>query len=239
MRHHFTVRLGFVCTLVFSLTLILITLAFCATPNVQSTPASTAAPPVLNATDLAALRAELHQIARDEMVAGLDRAERGAIDTATEAMKHNDATMSYVSWFTTVSFGILTIIIGVGISIVLTGEYGLVKEARQNVKKANEEATAAKDEAVASSARVRQVETEAKATVERFKIAYDRAEAFDAAAEDALSEIHKYVESLPAVESPIIRGGRPEFPPSDEMMEMEEADLLVILGEKMIRPART
>jgi tetratricopeptide (TPR) repeat protein len=175
-----------------------------------------------NNADAAELREQMRQIAREEATASLDKAERGAIDTAAEAMKHNDATMSYVSWLTTILFGFLTIFTGVGLGTVIYGEYGLVKDARANLKKAN-------DDAAASSAIIKQLEQAS----ERVKVSYDRATAFDVAAANALTEIAKYLESLPDVELPAILGGPPEFPTPDEVMKMEEADMVIVLGEKV------
>jgi tetratricopeptide (TPR) repeat protein len=179
--------------------------------------------------DTAELREQMRRIAHDEVTMSLDKAEKGAIDTATAAMKHNDTTMSYVSWLTTILFGFLTIFAGLGIGTVIYGEYGLVKDARANLEKAKREATA-------SNAAIQNLEQNIKSASERVKISYDQAVAFDNAAANALTEISKYLESLPDIESSAILGGPAEFPTPDEVMEMEEVDVVLVLGEKITPP---
>jgi len=191
-----------------------------ATDQTQPSGAPKSEPQASSTVDLNSLREQMRQIARDENTASLTGAERGAIEVATAAMKHNDTTMSVVSWVTGIAVAIITIITAGGVGTLLYGQYGLLSEAKKKIETMNQEAAA-------SNARIQQVEKEARETAESISAFVSR----------ALEDTDKYSESLPTIESPVVLGGPPEIPRANEVMQMEEADILTVIGEKF-RPQK-
>jgi tetratricopeptide (TPR) repeat protein len=187
--------------------------------------AQTVASGGLSQLELFELQDQMRQIARDEVSARINSAERGAIDSASSAMKHNDATMSYISWFNTLCLGLITLVTAGGVGILLYGQSGIIKSAADVAEKAKNDAVGARDTAAASLLKLQQVETDASAVAERMK-------AQDAATSTALTNLRNYSASLPFVESPSIAGGAAELPPAEEVMQMEEADILTLLEER-------
>lgn len=171
------------------------------------------------------LQERMRQIARDEVSARISSAEKGAIDSASSAMKHNDATMSYISWFNTLCLGLITLVTVGGVGLLFYGQWGIIKNAQDTAEKAKNDAVAARDTAVASFQKLQQFEQDAAAVAERMK-------AQNEATSNALVNLRNYSASLPFVESPSITGGAAELPPADEVMQMEEADVLTLLEER-------
>jgi hypothetical protein len=181
----------------------------------------TAAPPPRSTTDLGSLLEQMRQIARDENATSLAGAERGAIEVATAAMKHNDTTMSVVSWVTGVAVAIITIITAGGVGTLLYGQHGLLADAKKEVAEAKQKV----EEAAASIERIHQLEVGATETAGRIS-------AFDKVIHSALEVTDRYSESLPTVESIGVLGKPTEIPPANDVMQMEEADILTVVGEK-------
>lgn len=195
--------------------------ASAANGQTPSAPAPKTAPQALSTADLSSLLEQMRQIARDENAANaatLAGAERGAIDIATAAMKHTDTTMSVVSWATGIAVATITIITAGGVGTVLYGQHGVLAEANKKL-----------EEAKASSDRIKKIEKGATETAGRII-------EFDNMIHSALQDTDKYSESLPKVESIGVLGNPPEIPPADTAMQMEEADILTVVGEKFSPP---
>jgi tetratricopeptide (TPR) repeat protein len=184
-----------------------------------------AAPKGLSQIELLQLQDQMRQIARDEVSVRISSAEKGAIDSASSAMKHNDTTMSYISWVTTLCLGLITLVTAGGVGFLFYGQSGIIKNALDTADKAKNDAVAARDTAVASLQKLQQVEEDAAAVVQRMKAQND-------ATSTALTNLRNYSASLPFVESPSVAGGAAELPPAEEVMQMEEADILTLLEER-------
>jgi hypothetical protein len=141
-----------------------------------------------------------------------------AIEVATAAMKQNDTTMSVVAWATGIAVAIITIITAGGVGTVLYGQHGVLAEANKKL-----------EEATASSGRIREIEKSVREMAERIV-------EFDNMIRSALLDTNRYSESLPKVESIGVLGNPPEIPPADTAMQMEEADILTVVGEKFSPP---
>jgi hypothetical protein len=76
-------------------------------PASQATVSPTTVGQAAVTTAPAELREQMRQIARDEISARLDAAERGAIDSAAQATRDADHTMTFVSWMTGIAAGLV------------------------------------------------------------------------------------------------------------------------------------
>ncbi len=133
-------------------------------------------------------------------------------------MKQNDTTMSVVAWATGIAVAIITIITAGGVGTVLYGQHGVLAEANKKL-----------EEATASSGRIREIEKSVREMAERIV-------EFDNMIRSALLDTNRYSESLPKVESIGVLGNPPEIPPADTAMQMEEADILTVVGEMFSPP---
>jgi tetratricopeptide (TPR) repeat protein len=166
--------------------------------------------------------------------------DTGSADkVADEVMKHADQTMTYVSWMTTIWIALFTVVTGAA-GVFLYGEVSVLTRARDQAQLAlaeaiaakNQaqlalaEAIAAKNEAVTSRDALQKAEKDAKEAAEHVR-------KLDEASQNALKDVDDYHEKLPKVQTPVPIGSPFELPPLDQVDQMEEADILTVLGAKL------
>lgn len=167
---------------------------------------------------LADLETRLQQFIKQQVSDKFADSARDLIEKANRATESAETLLSVMKWISSGWFAVVTLVFG---ALLFIGwrEYGLIKTAKELADKAASDAKTSADKA--------------KGVEEDVRHAAERLQAIDEGVRQAIGEIQAYFQQLPVLARLGIVGELSELPPSEQLTKFEEADVIIVIAEKI------